>query len=41
MEATKLPLTKWYQASYLVWDANIGISSFSLMRKLGVNYRSA
>jgi hypothetical protein len=41
MEATKLPLTKWIQAFYLVGDAKIGISSLSLMRKLGVNYRSA
>jgi hypothetical protein len=41
MEATKLPLTKWFQAFYLVGDAKTGISSLSLMRKLGVNYRTA
>ena len=41
MEATKLPLTKWFQAFYLVEDAKTGISSLSLMRKLGVNYRTA
>ena len=31
MEATKLPLTKWFQAFYLVGDAKTGISSLSLM----------
>ena len=41
MEATKLPLTKWFQAFYLVGDAKICISSLSLMLKLGVNYRTA
>ena len=41
MEATKLPLTKWFQAFYLVGDAKTGISSLSLKRKLGVNYRTA
>jgi len=37
----ELPLTKWFQAFYLVGDAKTGISSLSLMRKLGVNYRTA
>jgi hypothetical protein len=41
MEVTKLPLTKWFQAFYLVRDAKTGISSLSLMRKLGVNHRTA
>jgi len=41
MEATKLPLTKWFQAFYLIGDAKTGISSLSLKRKLGVNYRTA
>ncbi len=41
MEATKLPLTKWFQAFYLVGEAKTGISSLSLMRMLGVNYRTA
>jgi len=41
MEATKLPLTKWFQAFYLVGDAKTGISLLSLMRKLGVNYCTA
>ena len=41
MEATKLPLAKWFQAFYLVGDAKTGISSLSLKRKPGVNYRTA
>jgi len=41
MEATKLPLTKWFQAIYLVRSTRTGISSLSLMRKLGANYRAA
>jgi len=41
MEATKLPLTKWFQAFYLIGDAKTGISSLSLKRKLGVNDRTA
>jgi transposase-like protein len=41
MEATKLPLTKWFQAFYFVGEAKTGISSLSLMRMLGVNYRTA
>ena len=35
-----LPLTKWFQDFYLVGDAKTGISSPSLKRKLGVNYRT-
>ena len=41
MEATKLPLTTWFLAFYLVWQAKTGISSLALMRHLGVNYRTA
>jgi hypothetical protein len=41
MEATKLSLTKWLQAFYLVGDAKTEISSLSLKRKLGVNDRTA
>ena len=41
MEATKLPLAKWFQAFYLIGDAKTGISSLSLKRKLGVNHRTA
>jgi hypothetical protein len=40
MEATKLPLTKWLQAFYLVGVAKTGISSLSLRRKLDVNYHT-
>ena len=35
MEATKRPLSKWFQAFYLVGDAKIGISSLSLTEKVG------
>ena len=41
MEATKLPLTTWFLAFYLVGQAKTGISSLALMRHLGVNYRTA
>ena len=35
MEATKLPLTTWFLAFYLVGQAKTGISSLALMRHLG------
>jgi hypothetical protein len=35
MEATKRPLSKWFQAFYLVGDAKIGIASLSLTEKVG------
>jgi transposase-like protein len=38
MEATKLPMTKWFQAFYLVGDVKTGISLLCLMRMLSVNY---
>ena len=41
MEATKLPLTTWFLAFYLVGQTKTGISSLALMRHLGVNYRTA
>jgi hypothetical protein len=41
MEATNLPLIKWFQAFYLVGEVKTGISSLSLMRMLGVNYPTA
>jgi hypothetical protein len=41
MEATKLPLTTWFLAFYLVGQAKASISSLALMRQLGVNYRTA
>ena len=37
----KLSLTKWFQAFYLVGEAKTGISSRSLKRKLGMNFRTA
>ncbi len=41
MEATKLPLTIWFLAFYLVGQAKSGISSLALMSHLGVNYFTA
>ena len=35
MEATKLPLTTWFLAFYLIGQAKTGISSLALMRQLG------
>jgi hypothetical protein len=41
MQATKLPLTTWFLASYLIGQAKTGISSLELSRHLGVNYDTA
>ena len=41
MEDTKLPLTTWFLALYLIGQAKTGISSLALMRQLGVHYRTA
>ncbi len=41
MEATKLPLTIWFLAFYLIGQAKNGISSLELSRSLGVNYDTA
>jgi transposase-like protein len=41
MQATKLPLTTWFQAFYLIGQAKIGISSLELSRHLDVNYDTA
>jgi transposase-like protein len=41
MEATKLPLSTWFLAFYLVGQSKTGISSLALMLHLGVNYRTA
>jgi hypothetical protein len=41
MEATKLQLTTWFLAFYLIGQAKTGISSLALMRQLGVHYRTA
>ena len=36
-----MPLTTWFLAFYLVGQAKTGISSLTLMRHLGMNYRTA
>ena len=41
MQATKLPLTPWLIAFYLIGHANTGISSLELSHHLGVNYDTA
>jgi len=41
MQATKLPLTFWFLAFYLIGQAKTGISSLELSRHLGVNYDTA
>jgi transposase-like protein len=38
MQATKLPLTTWFLAIYLIGQAKTGISSLELSRYLGVKY---
>jgi ribosomal protein L37AE/L43A len=39
--ASKLPLTKWFQAIYLVTQNKNNISALSLKRHLGVSYTAA
>ncbi len=39
--ATRLPLTKWFQAIYLVTQNKNNISALSLKRQIGVCYRAA
>jgi len=41
MQATRLPLTTWFQAFYLIGQAKTGISSLELSRHLNVNYDTA
>jgi transposase-like protein len=41
MQATKLPLTTWFQAFYLIGQAKTGISSLEPSRHLDVNYDTA
>jgi transposase-like protein len=41
MQATKLPLSVWFLAFYLIGQAKTGISSLELSRHLGVNYDTA
>ncbi len=40
-EATKLPLTKWFLAIYLVTQSKNAISALSLRRQIGVSYPTA
>jgi transposase-like protein len=41
MEHTKLPLTKWFLAMYLISQAKTGLSALALKRHLGVSYPTA
>ena len=41
MEHTKLPLTKWFLAMYLISQAKTGLSALALKRQLGVSYPTA
>jgi transposase-like protein len=41
MEHTKLPLTTWFLAIYLISQAKTGLSALALKRHLGVSYPSA
>ncbi len=40
-EATKLPLTKWFIAMYLLTAHKKGISSYQLARDLGIRQKAA
>ena len=39
--STKLPLTKWFLAIYLISQAKTGLSSLALKRQIGVSYPTA
>ena len=41
MEHTKLPMTTWFLAIYLISQAKTGLSSLALKRQLGVSYPTA
>lgn len=41
MEATKLPLRKWFLAMYLMTQSKNAITSLELKRQLGVTYKTA
>jgi transposase-like protein len=41
MECTKLPLTTWFLAIYLISQDKTGLSALALMRQLGTSYRTA
>ena len=40
-ENTKLPLTKWFLAIYLISQAKTGLSALALKRQIGVSYPTA
>jgi hypothetical protein len=39
--SSRLPLSKWFQATYLMTQNKNAISALSLTRHLGISYRSA
>ncbi len=41
MAGTKLPLTTWYLALYLLTTTKTNLSALELMRHLGINYKAA
>ncbi len=41
MQGTKLPLSVWFLAIYLISQAKTGLSALALMRQLGVSYPTA
>ena len=41
MEHTKVPLTKWFQAMYLLTQNKNTLSALALSRQIGVSYRTA
>jgi len=40
-QSTRLPLTVWFLAIYLISQAKTGLSSLALKRHLGVSYHTA
>ena len=40
-QGTKLPLTTWFLAIYLISQAKSGLSALALRRQLGVSYPTA
>ncbi len=41
MQGTRLPLTTWFLAIYLISQAKTGLSALALKRHLGVSYPTA
>lgn len=41
MDSSKLPLTRWFQAAYVLSQAKNNVSALELMRHLGVSYPTA